>query len=192
MAYTNGLIKTKSKQYDEAISSYLKSIIKSDELRDLILYEFEDINDLNDIFFNNIDLLQRVVASAPENNRDNLLGDPMVSYITKTENLDIWKSNYNKTKSWTSFGNSDIAVVLTEDPESYNNNYTIKGVRVDADKLIQSSFDALAQSISVLTSSHGISVPNDTTNNYFAPTVSPINTKITRRRECFKGKAKST
>ena len=171
-AFNTGLILTEQANYSKAKDSYLMSFVKSVELEDLVSVELENTKGSN-FFFDQINILQDIIKSAPTKRKDNLLGDPLVSYITKNKNDHIWKSKYNKTKSWTSFGNSDIAVVLTEDPDSYNNNYTIKGVRVDADKLIQSSFDVLAQSINVLASSQGIPISEDTKNNYFAPTSIP-------------------
>ncbi|OYU80507.1 MAG: hypothetical protein CFE23_08435 [Flavobacterium sp. BFFFF1] len=90
------------------------------------------------------------------NGRANLLGDKMVSYISMKENSHIWKSTYNRTVSNTFFGNADIAVVLNEMPDSYNNNYSIKGVRVDAAKLIQATFDVMVQVVNVAASIAGM------------------------------------
>jgi hypothetical protein len=92
--------------------------------------------------------------------RANLLGDKMVAYITMKKNDTLWKSTYNKTVSTTFFGNADIAVVLNEMPDSYNNNYSIKGVRVDAAKLIQSTFDVMTQVVNIAASMTGITLPN--------------------------------
>jgi hypothetical protein len=45
-------------------------------------------------------------------------------------------------------------------PDSYNNNYSIKGVRVDAAKLIQSTFDVMTQVVNIAASMTGITLPN--------------------------------
>jgi hypothetical protein len=91
--------------------------------------------------------------------RANLLGDKMVAYITMKKNDTLWKSTYNQTVSHTFFGNADIAVVLNEMPNSYNNNYSIKGVRVDAAKLIQATFDVMTQVVNVAATMSGITPP---------------------------------
>jgi len=101
-----------------------------------------------------------IANSAFYNGRANLLGDKLVGYITMKDNKGIWKSTYNRTASRTYFGNADIAVVLNEMPNNYNNNYSIKGVRVDAAKLIQSTFDVMTQVVNVAASMSGITLPN--------------------------------
>lgn len=126
--------------------------------------------------------------------RKNLLGDLLTSYVTSdsAKRKDkIWKSKYNEAKSNARFGNADIAVVLMEDPESYNNNYSIKGVRVDADKLIQSSFDVLAQSITLLASTTGV-VPQGggDEDNYFAPSAIPQIKQLTTKNTELRKKQK--
>lgn len=103
------------------------------------------------------------------NGRANLLGDEMVGYITKKENCHLWKSTYNRTVSRTYFGNADIAVILNDLPNNYNNNYTIKGVRLDGARLIQSSFDVVTQAINVAASMYGISTANQGDTNSFYP-----------------------
>ncbi len=172
--YSEGVTLTEQENYSQAIDKYLDATAKTNSMNKWFISYFrfgklDNYKKLLDL----IESFESDIVSVPTKSKNNLLGDPLVSYITKKENKGIWKSQYNKTKSWTALGNSDIAIVLRDDPESYNNNYTIKGVRVDADKLIQSSFDFLAQSINVLASTQGISVPADTTNNYFAPNVIP-------------------
>ncbi|WP_298157115.1 hypothetical protein [Flavobacterium sp.] len=103
------------------------------------------------------------------NGRANLLGDKMVSYITMKQYDTIWKSNYNRTVSNTFFGNADIAVVLNEMPDNYNNNYAIKGVRVDAAKLIQSTFDVMTQVVNVAASIAGMPSGSAADANSFYP-----------------------
>lgn len=92
--------------------------------------------------------------------RYNLLGDPLTSFITydnRPKKEEIWKSLFNETKVSTFFGNADIAILLRKNIDStskvrsgdYNNNFTIKGVRLDAEDAIQASFTSLSQSINL-------------------------------------------
>lgn len=167
----NSAIETKmfQKKYAEAVNGYLgllpqfQKLISNlktqpyltNEIKDpIILQATTNLNDANAVF---------------HNGRANLLGDEIVSYITKKENDKIWESTYNKTVSNTFFGNSDIAVVLNEMPNNYNNNYSIKGVRVDAAKLIQSSFDMMTQVINVAASVSGVLPTYKGDDNSFYP-----------------------
>ncbi|WP_162927061.1 hypothetical protein [Flavobacterium psychrotrophum] len=95
-----------------------------------------------------------------------IIGDPLTSFITKTENKNIWKSTFNKTRSFTLFGNSDIAVILRSNPPEkelksgdYNNNFTIKGVRMDAADATNAIFTSLAQTMNFISSLQGIPLP---------------------------------
>lgn len=88
--------------------------------------------------------------------RYHLLGDQLTSFVTKNSNKHIWKSNYNTTRVSTLFGNTDVAILLRKNPDKttyksgdYNNNFTIKGVRLDAEDVIESSFKALSQSVNL-------------------------------------------
>ena len=92
--------------------------------------------------------------------RFHLLGDPLTSFITWENNENdkqLWNSLYNETKVSTFFGNADIAILLRKNVDSlskirsgdYNNNFTIKGVRLDAEDAIQASFATLTQSINL-------------------------------------------
>ncbi len=91
--------------------------------------------------------------------RFHLLGDPLTSFVTKNSNKEIWKSTYNQTKVSTFMGDTDIAVLLRKNPDEgsnksgdYNNNFTIKGVRLDAEDVIEASFKTLSQSINLFAS----------------------------------------
>ncbi|WP_411895243.1 hypothetical protein [Winogradskyella sp. A2] len=92
--------------------------------------------------------------------RFHLLGDPLTSFVTDDTNKNkIWKSTFNQTKVSTFMGDTDIAVLLRKNPEEnssksgdYNNNFTIKGVRLDAEDVIEASFKALSQSINLFAS----------------------------------------
>ena len=89
--------------------------------------------------------------------RQHLLGDPLTSFISSKRKGDkFWKGVYNETKVSTFMGNADVAVLLRKNPDNksyksgdYNNNFTIKGVRLDAEDVIQASFKAVNQSINL-------------------------------------------
>lgn len=99
--------------------------------------------------------------------RANLLGDELVAYITMKDHQKIWKSVYNRTVGKTAMGNADIAVILNEMPNTYNNNYSIKGVRVDATKVIQASFDLTTQLVNLAAMSYGLpTASTDTISSY--------------------------
>ena len=99
------------------------------------------------------------VSLDTERLRFNLLGDPLTFYVTKKRNKrdDFWKGLYNETKVSTFMGNADVAIILRKNPDStaqtrsgdYNNNFTIKGVRLDAEDVVQASFRTLSQSINL-------------------------------------------
>ncbi len=169
--YSKAVKLTDEQKYEEAHLTFLITMEKANDLEYLIKDELVSLSG-SDLTIKVLETFNSIVSKVAKGKRANLLGDPMVSFITKNENIHkLWNSNYNTTKSSTYFGNSDIAVVLQEDPESYNNNYSIKGVRVDADQLIQSSFDALAQSINIMASSMGVPLPATDQNDFLNPDI---------------------
>lgn len=92
-----------------------------------------------------------------------ILGDPMVSFLTKKENDSIWKSCYNKTVSNNFFGNADIAFILRGNPPEneiksgdYNNNFTIKGVRLDSNAASNALLTGLTQTLNFIANTQGI------------------------------------
>nr|WP_322623999.1 hypothetical protein [uncultured Flavobacterium sp.] len=144
------------KKYKEAVDIYLGLEQKFQNLQDG-LNAIEALDDRQKgAYILEIENMLKAVKPLFFHGRANLLGDNMISYIDLDNAKDMWESTYNRTVSKTVFGNSDIAVVLNEMPNSYNNNYSIKGVRVDAARLIQSSFDAMSQVINVAASMYGV------------------------------------
>jgi hypothetical protein len=92
-----------------------------------------------------------------------IIGDPMVSFLTKKENDSIWKSCYNKTVSKNFFGNADIAFILRSNPPEkevktgdYNNNFTIKGVRLDSNDATNALLTGLTQTLNFVANTQGI------------------------------------
>lgn len=177
-SYIDALNLTFDKKYVEAKKKFFNTILQIEDFKLKLADEFDDYEDEIKKFTSEFILPKtnfiegQMLEVSKTMEKDNLLGDHLVSYVTKKHKISekFWESEYNTTKTWTMFGNSDIAVVLAEDPDSYNNNYSIKGIRVDADKLIQSSFDMLAQSINLIASTQGVALPSSSDeDNYFAP-----------------------
>jgi hypothetical protein len=69
-------------------------------------------------------------------------------------------SHYNTTIARTFFGNSDIAIKMESPGE-----FTIKGVRVDADEAVKTSFKVLNQGIKYLAYAQGIPVAGTSTSS---------------------------
>lgn len=116
-----------------------------------------------------------------------ILGDPMVSYLTKNKNDDIWKSCYNKTVSRNFFGNADVAFILRGNPPEkelksgdYNNNFTIKGVRLDAKDSANALLTGLTQTLNFVANTQGVPLntgyQQDT--NYPAPVQNALVTSL--------------
>lgn len=169
--YNNANTAMVNKNYEQAVDIYLALPQKFQSLKSNLTIEKGLTADQKEPIITEISTKLTIANNAVfYNGRANLLGDQIVSYITMKENDSIWKSTYNRTASRTYFGNADIAVVLNEMPNNYNNNYAIKGVRVDAAKLIQSTFDVMTQVVNVAASMYGIRPPNATTDpNSFYP-----------------------
>jgi hypothetical protein len=110
-----------------------------------------------------------------------ILGDPLASYIAMDDNKFIWKSVFNKTVAWSFLGNSDIAMILRSNPPArelksgdYNNNFTIKGVRMDASDVSNAIINGLTQTVNFIANTQGLPT-NFGTNP--ASTSSPIPTE---------------
>ncbi|MCY1223454.1 hypothetical protein D3C87_364770 [compost metagenome] len=126
-----------------------------------------------------LDAAAKVATAGTERTRFPILGDPLTSYITKEKNGDaiIWKNTYNKTVSWNLFGNSDVAVILRSNPPEkelksgdYNNNFVIKGVRMDAADATNALITGLTQTMNFIANTQGISVPMPQPTNTTDPT----------------------
>lgn len=167
--YNTANTKMVNKLYKDAVDIYLGMPQKFQTLKSNLSIEEVLKPEQKEAIINEIATKLSVVTAIFHNGRANLLGDEIVSYITMKENDTIWKSTYNRTASRTYFGNADIAVVLNEMPNNYNNNYSIKGVRVDAAKLIQSTLDVMTQVVNVAASMSGVLPANKGDANSFYP-----------------------
>jgi len=167
--FNNANIEMVNKRYNAALNIYLLMPQKFQTLRSGLIMDDVLSTGQKEPIITDITQKLGVANTVFHGGRANLLGDKMVAYITMKKNDTLWKSTYNKTVSRTFFGNADIAVVLNEMPDSYNNNYSIKGVRVDAAKLIQSTFDVMTQVVNVAATMSGVTPPgggNDTNSFY--------------------------
>lgn len=148
------------------------------------------ISDLTELYESVSEIKESVSSKTDATNRlrFHLLGDPLTSYVTNDSlRKKIWKSTYNQTKVSTFMGDTDIAVLLRKNPEKnssksgdYNNNFTIKGVRLDAEDVIEASFKTLSQSINLFASIQ-LSGTNLTSNNSdtdFAQLPNSVNTAL--------------
>lgn len=90
--------------------------------------------------------------------RFSILGDINNSFITnKNANEELWNSSFNKNHVKTKFGHSDIAILLRNTPKpedqvrsgDYNNNFTIKGVRLDDTDVMKAASDVLRQAVNI-------------------------------------------
>lgn len=125
-------------------------------------------------FFDKVNETTKSIKEESERLRFHLLGDPMVSFVAKDNNKDLWKSCFNKTFSRNFFGNSDIAVILRKNPSKneeksgdYNNNFTIKGVRLDSDEAVKATFNVMSQAVNMIATVYGapkFSSSNSSTN----------------------------
>jgi hypothetical protein len=85
-----------------------------------------------------------------------LFDDPMAPFvISASENY--WKGVFNKTKASGQIGNTDIAIKM----ETIG-TFTIKGVRLDAAKVTEASFQVLKQSVKLVAAAYGIPTPGGT------------------------------
>ncbi len=100
--------------------------------------------------------------------RFSILGDINNSFITdKKANENLWNSTFNKNHVNTKLGHSDIAILLRGTPNSkdeirsgdYNNNFTIKGVRLDDTDVMKAASDLLRQVVN-LYSAGSVTFPN--------------------------------
>ncbi|HWB55189.1 MAG TPA: hypothetical protein VG722_13390 [Tepidisphaeraceae bacterium] len=82
-----------------------------------------------------------------------ILDDPAAPAIVGASN-DDWKPHFNRTFGFGLIGNTDIAVQMRG-----VGDYTIKGVRLDAAKATQATFDGVHAAVSIAAAAYGIPVP---------------------------------
>lgn len=117
-----------------------------------------------------------------------ILGDELAWFIAKNKDKDIWKSLFNKTVCSNFMGNADMAMILRSNPPEreirsgdYNNNFTIKGVRLDAADATNALVTGLTQTFNFIASTQGFpSILNatpqtGTAENPLPSTISSVN-----------------
>lgn len=111
--------------------------------------------ELKSVFGNSIisDPNASIIAALPKNywrkyrNNNEIKSDPKFTNRSST---------YNFSRARTFIGNADIAILMRSPGE-----FVVKGVRVDADEAVRTSFKVLNQGIKYLAASYGIPVKAD-------------------------------
>lgn len=113
----------------------------------------------------NLDLLNKVITSqrktqtAIEQKVESLTGgghlfdDPLAPIVIAAPDK-FWKGVYNETSALGTMGNTDIAIKM----ETVG-SFTIKGLRVDASKVTEATFDVLKQSVRMVAAAYGVPLP---------------------------------
>ncbi len=114
----------------------------------------------------NLDLLNKVIASQRQTQTSieqkvesltggaYLLDDPLAPIVIAASD-EFWKGIYNETTALGTMGNTDIAIKM----ETVG-SFTIKGLRVDASKVTEATFDVLKQSIRMVAAAYGVPLPS--------------------------------
>ena len=175
-------------------SAELTAEKKLDSIQSNINHIDKKLRESSQIMKETIELEANIEASKAQSNRlrFNLLGDPLTSFVTKKENKRIWKSTFNQTKVSTFMGDTDIAVLLRKNADEnstrsgdYNNNFTIKGVRLDAEDVIEASFKTLSQSINLFASMQmaGTNLVSNDSSTAYAQLPTEVNNTLTNLAE---------
>lgn len=85
-----------------------------------------------------------------------LFDDPLAAIIISAPE-NYWQGVFNKTEASGQIGNTDIAIKM----ETIG-TFTIKGVRLDAAKVTQASFQVLKKSVQLVAAAYGVPVPGST------------------------------
>lgn len=147
------------KPYQGALKDYLASI-KSAAMPDTAKLD-------------RITSMQIISESAVEKNLQSLTGgldlldDPLAPVIIAAP-PQYWKGVYNKTTAGGTIGNTDIAIKM----ETIG-TFTIKGLRLDASKVTEATFDVIKQSVRMVAAAYGIPLPADQTSTKSGDTGSP-------------------
>lgn len=125
--------------------------------------------------FDRIVAMTNASESASEKNLQSLTGgldlldDPLAPVIIGAA-PQYWKGIFNKTDAFGTVGNTDIAIKM----ETIG-TFTIKGIRLDASKVTEATFDVLKQSVRMVAAAYGIPTPADQTSANSGDTGSPTN-----------------
>lgn len=86
---------------------------------------------------------------------EGLFDDPYLPVIVGAPD-DAWKPSFSNTKAFNALGNSDIAIRAEKVARG---NFTLKGVRLDAQKVTQATFQAFKQTIQLVAIAYGVPLP---------------------------------
>lgn len=162
-----------SKSLDELRSNILKAY--QGPLRDY-LASIKSTTDFNTTAIDHITSKQKASDSAIEKNLQSLTGgqdlldDPLAPIIIAAPSQ-YWRGIYNKTDATGTIGNTDIAIKM----ETIG-TFTIKGIRLDASKVTEATFDVLKQSVRMVAAAYGIPTSADQTTTNSGDTGSPTST----------------
>lgn len=152
---------------DAAMESINNANLKIEELKNILLSRSVFDSDNNHIQLVkeklNTVLNKLATTNGTVRQRFPILGDELASFIALEENEFIWKSVFNKTIASSFLGNTDIAMILRSNPPDrelksgdYNNNFTIKGVRMDASDVTSAIFNGLTQTVNFIAVTQGV------------------------------------
>ncbi len=135
-----------------------------------------DLQKINNIVNINSDLDRAI-----EENLKSLTGgfdlfdDHLAPAIISAPN-NYWKGVYNKTKASGQIGNTDIAIKM----ETVG-TFTIKGLRLDASKVTEATFEVLKQSVRMVAAAYGVPIPSGapSSNNTSTSPASPTDLLLT-------------
>lgn len=170
-------------EIDNTMQSINKANLKIEEMKDAFkniygidVLKYSEENRISEKLKNNLNTVKQAIEAGTKRTRFPILGDELASFIAKEENKKIWKSVFNKTVSSNFLGNADIAMILRSNPPErelrsgdYNNNFTIKGVRMDASDASNAIINGLTQTINFIANTQGIPL-NLNTNTQSDPT----------------------
>jgi hypothetical protein len=145
-----------------------KEKISTNQLEAYLNNSIETNKYLNSVFGASIisDPNASVIASLPKQywskfNKEADLTSNKTAF-TKANTIETKPSRYNLSKAFTLFGNADIAITMRSPGE-----FIVKGVRVDADEAVKTSFKVLNQGIKYLAASYGVAIKTDNNQNTF-------------------------
>ena len=123
------------------------------------LVELQAVREPNLELINRITHTQSGFEAAFEKNLQSLTGgfglfdDPLASAVVSAPE-EYWQGIYNKTEASGQMGNTDIAIKM----ETVG-TFTIKGLRLDASKVTEATFDVVKQSVRMVAAAYGVPLP---------------------------------
>lgn len=149
------------KFFKKELSQYKVEVPNSDDISETFLIDISSDSEL----------IKTTISEGKIRTRFPILGDPLTPFITKElgkkDTNYIWGNKFNKTVSFNLFGNADIAIILRSNPPEeefrsgdYNNNFTIKGVRVDAADATNALMTGLTQTMNFIANTQGLPTLN--------------------------------